>query len=119
VTVRLYYQDPYLQHFDATIIETRELDGRSAVVLDATVFYPTGGGQPHDTGTLNGVPVVDVAMVEDGSQVHILDDASSTRDSTSCPRRSFRGARPRQSAFTSARNSVRSTWIGRRCLQER
>jgi len=77
VTVRLYYQDPYLQHFDATIIETRELGGCPAVVLDATAFYPTGGGQPHDTGTLNGVPVVDVALVEDGSQVHVLEDAVS------------------------------------------
>jgi misacylated tRNA(Ala) deacylase len=39
--------------------------------LDRTVFYPTGGGQPHDTGTLSGVPVVDVRK-EGGIVWHVL-----------------------------------------------
>ena len=47
------------------------IDGHPAVALDRTAFYPTGGGQPCDTGTLNGVPVVDVR--DDGDLVwHLL-----------------------------------------------
>src|SRR5918912_3589717 len=49
VTELLYADDSYLTECDATVTDVR--DG-NAVVLDRTVFYPTGGGQPHDTGTL-------------------------------------------------------------------
>ncbi|ODV54445.1 alanyl-tRNA editing protein [Lysinibacillus fusiformis] len=60
----LYYQDVMLREFDAHIIskETDEF-GRHYVVLSNTAFYPTGGGQPHDTGTLNGIEVIDVEKV--------------------------------------------------------
>jgi len=53
-----------LREFDAHIIskETDEF-GRHYVVLSNTAFYPTGGGQPHDTGTLNGIEVIDVEKV--------------------------------------------------------
>lgn len=67
VSVKLYYQDPYLREFTARIVERLARDGRNGVVLDRTAFYATGGGQPHDTGTLNGVRVVDV--VEDGGKI--------------------------------------------------
>ena len=73
MTERLYYRDSYLSTFDANIVEMRHADGRLAVVLDTTAFYPTGGGQPHDVGTLGGVPVVDVQVAGDGAVVHILD----------------------------------------------
>ena len=56
MTELLYLRDAYLQEFDATVVERRP----DAVVLDRTAFYPTGGGQPHDTGTIAGVPVVEV-----------------------------------------------------------
>ncbi len=59
MTERLYYSDPYLTTFDAQVIAARLLEGQPAVALDRTAFYPTGGGQPHDTGTLNGVPVLE------------------------------------------------------------
>ncbi len=73
MTERLYWMDPYLQRFTATVIAFAEQDGRPAVILDRTAFYPTGGGQPHDRGMLNGVPVVDVVEREsDGAILHVL-----------------------------------------------
>ena len=49
-TELLYLHDAYLRSFTATVVE---VDG-NRVRLDRTAFYPTGGGQPHDTGTLAG-----------------------------------------------------------------
>lgn len=71
-TVRRYYEDAYTTRFTARITDRRQVDGSPAVVLDETYFYPTSGGQPHDTGTLNGVPVVDVRVGEDGAVLHFL-----------------------------------------------
>lgn len=56
---RLYYDDAFQTGFTGEVVARAEIDGRPAVALDRTVFYPTGGGQPCDTGALNGVPVVD------------------------------------------------------------
>jgi alanyl-tRNA synthetase len=64
-TERLYYQDAYAAEFAAAVVERRTDQGRVAVALDQTAFYPTGGGQPYDTGTLNGVAVTDVAVESD------------------------------------------------------
>jgi alanyl-tRNA synthetase len=58
VTERLYYADSYLREFRARVTE-RSPDGRR-IYLDRTAFYPTSGGQPHDTGAIAGVPLVDV-----------------------------------------------------------
>lgn len=53
-TERLYYHDSHLLEFDARVIDVTERDdGALAVILDRTAFYPTGGGQPHDTGALS------------------------------------------------------------------
>ena len=52
----LYLRDAYLRTFTARVVE---VDG-NRVALDRTAFYPTGGGQPHDSGTLGGLPVADV-----------------------------------------------------------
>ena len=79
-TERLYYGDPYLRAFTASVIAGRTVDGKPAVALDRTAFYPTGGGQPNDTGTLNGVPVVDV-VAEDGLVWHVLGGAAIPEDS--------------------------------------
>jgi alanyl-tRNA synthetase len=71
MTERLYYSDPYCRTFDAVVTRAFERDGRPAVVLDRTAFYPTSGGQPFDTGRLGTVAVVDV--IDDGDEVtHIL-----------------------------------------------
>ena len=56
MTDLLHLRDAYLTRMDATVVA---VDG-NRVALDRTVFYPTGGGQPHDTGTLAGAPVTDV-----------------------------------------------------------
>jgi misacylated tRNA(Ala) deacylase len=64
----LFQTDAYLREFDARV--TR-VDG-SAVYLDRTAFYPTGGGQPHDLGTLNGMPVVEVRKEGDDVR-HMID----------------------------------------------
>ena len=60
VTELLYLRDAYATEFTATVTAVRDgADGR-AIALDRTLFYPTGGGQPHDAGTLAGLAVVDV-----------------------------------------------------------
>ncbi|MFO7695966.1 MAG: DHHA1 domain-containing protein [Anaerolineae bacterium] len=71
-TVRLFWRDAYQTEFQAHVIRRLAYEGRPAVVLDETCFYPTSGGQPHDTGHLNRVPVLDVLEVED-EIVHVLD----------------------------------------------
>jgi alanyl-tRNA synthetase len=71
---RLYYPDPHLVEFDATITSAESLaDGRHGVRLDRTAFYPTSGGQPFDIGTLNDVRVVDVIDADDGDVVHVVE----------------------------------------------
>lgn len=55
MTELLYLRDAYATTFDATVTGVRD----NAIALDRTLFYPTGGGQPHDTGTLAGLAVVD------------------------------------------------------------
>jgi len=69
VTERLYYSDSFLKTFEARVVRK---DG-NAVVLDRTAFYPTGGGQPNDTGLLGGVRVLDVTENEAGEIVHLLE----------------------------------------------
>lgn len=78
MTERLYYADPYLTAFRARVLEAELSEGRLAVVLDRSAFYPTSGGQPHDTGTLAGESVVEVREREsDGAVVHCLPDGSA------------------------------------------
>jgi alanyl-tRNA synthetase len=77
----LYYSDSYLADFDARVVERVTLNGFPALVLDRTAFYPTGGGQPHDTGTLNGIDVIDVVEREaDKTPVHVLEEAEAALD---------------------------------------
>jgi alanyl-tRNA synthetase len=64
LTERLYYGDSFLREFEAQVISSEKEGERWKVVLDRTAFYPTSGGQPHDTGTLAGVPVIEVADSE-------------------------------------------------------
>jgi alanyl-tRNA synthetase len=75
---RSYYFDSYTVTFAAEIVAADSLDGRPAVCLDRSYFYPTSGGQPHDTGALQrediAAQVVDVVEREsDGAVLHVLD----------------------------------------------
>jgi len=75
---RLYREDAYLVAFEARVTSSRDVGkGRLAVELDRTAFYPTGGGQPHDTGRLAGLPVIDVRETGDGGIDHIVRAAPS------------------------------------------
>jgi alanyl-tRNA synthetase len=75
-TARLYYQDAYLRSFSAEVVASKVLQEGVAVALDRSAFYPTGGGQPHDTGTLGQARVIDVSL-EGGVVWHALEAGST------------------------------------------
>lgn len=71
-----YLDDSFCFEFDAEIVARVTLpDGRMGVILPRTFFFPTGGGQEHDTGTLGTARVTDVVMDDDGTVIHIVDRA--------------------------------------------
>jgi len=71
----LYQEEPNKFNFEATLVEILTLpDERKGAVLDHTYFYPTGGGQEHDTGFLGSARVVDVFKDEEHSRlVHVVE----------------------------------------------
>ena len=80
-TERLYYQDSHLIEFEARVVDvTERVSGWTAVVLDRTAFYPTGGGQPSDTGTLNGARVVECIDDGDSGVLHVVQGAAPALD---------------------------------------
>ena len=79
-TKKLYYEDCRMWEFSATVVSCEAVKGGFAVVLDATAFYPEGGGQPCDNGTLGGVRVLDVQ--EEGETIVHLCDAPLAVGST-------------------------------------
>jgi misacylated tRNA(Ala) deacylase len=72
MTELLYLRDAYLDRFEATVTAVRD----GAVALDRTAFYPTGGGQPHDTGTLAGRAVTEVRKEGDDVWHSLAGDGS-------------------------------------------
>ena len=70
----LFYTNPYLREFDATVVACTEGKKGFEVVLDNTAFYPEGGGQPADLGTLGEAKVSDVRR-QNGVIVHFTDKA--------------------------------------------
>ncbi|NJE76212.1 alanyl-tRNA editing protein [Thermococcus sp. ES12] len=68
MTRKLYYEDAYLKEAKAKVLEVKD----NALLLDQTVFYPTGGGQPHDRGTISGVEVLDVYKDDAGNVWHVV-----------------------------------------------
>ena len=72
MTEKLYYLDSHMKTFTAKVVSCTEAKGGYHIILDKTAFYPEGGGQPADHGTLGGVNVLDVK--EQAEQVvHICD----------------------------------------------
>jgi alanyl-tRNA synthetase len=72
---RRYYHDSYTTAFTARVTEAAEVEGRPAAVLDRTFFYPTSGGQPHDTGRLGDANVAEVADADEDTVAHFTDRA--------------------------------------------
>jgi alanyl-tRNA synthetase len=70
VTEKLYYKDTLQLEFDARVVEMAMRDGRCEVILDGTCFYPGGGGQPCDLGTLGVARVVEVGYRDEGGDPH-------------------------------------------------
>src|ERR1044071_8406718 len=78
-TERLYYSDSHLVEFDARVVAVSQTeDGRAAVALDRTAFYPTGGGQPFDTGALGAARVVDCVESDDDGVLHVVEGEAPT-----------------------------------------
>lgn len=78
-TARLYFRDSYLLEFTATVIDAKPSDRGDCVVLDQTAFYPTGGGQPNDIGTLGEASVLDVFEDDSGTIYHVVERAGSLK----------------------------------------
>lgn len=75
-TVRLFDESAYIKEFEAQVLSCERQGKRFAVVLNQTAFFPEGGGQAADKGTLGGVPVLDVAE-QNGVIYHYLPEAVS------------------------------------------
>jgi misacylated tRNA(Ala) deacylase len=78
VTEQLFRDDSYLKECDATVVAIDD----GALILDRTIFYPLGGGQPGDTGTVSwdgaSATVVDTRYGEGGAIRHILEEGAAT-----------------------------------------
>jgi len=86
-TDRLYFDQPFEAEFEARVTRVARHGDRPALILDRTLFHPTGGGQPHDTGRLDEATVVDVVEGDDGDILHVLESDPGFR-----PDQSVRGS---------------------------
>ena len=71
-TRKLYYEDSHLQTFTAKVLSCVDIGKGFEIILDATAFYPEGGGQAADTGSLGNVRVIDTRERGE-SVVHLCD----------------------------------------------
>lgn len=78
----LYYQDATIQTFTAQVVESGSDERGHYIALSDTAFYPTGGGQPHDTGWLNDVAVTNVEKVGEQIRHYVEENATLTGEVT-------------------------------------
>lgn len=82
-TEKLYYVNQYQKEAQATVLSCTPKKGGFEVLLDKTIFYPTGGGQPCDLGTINTANVLDVSE-RDGEIIHLCDAPLSVGETVLC-----------------------------------
>ena len=68
MTEKLYYEDGYLKSVDAEVIGVK----KNGIILDKTIFYPEGGGQPGDIGYFGTYEITDTIKDDDGTPLHII-----------------------------------------------
>lgn len=74
---KLYYEDAYRKKGNTKVkSQAQDESGKWYITLEESIFYPTGGGQPHDTGVIDGIQVTDVEEV-DGEIRHYLEEATA------------------------------------------
>lgn len=83
MTIKLYENDSYIKNFEATVLSCEECKNGYAVVLDKTAFFPEGGGQQADKGTINGVQVLDV-QIKDEIITHTVKEKFTVGDTVNC-----------------------------------
>ena len=82
---KLYYQDAYIQTFTAHVMKQEQDEtGNVYVVLDHTAFYPTGGGQPHDTGTIEDKRVINVEEINGQIRHYLSERLQEQGEDVSC-----------------------------------
>lgn len=83
MTKKLYDKDAYCKEFEATVLSCEKTDKGYDVILDQTAFFPEGGGQSADFGTINGIKVIDVQEKGDNI-IHTLEDALESGKTVNC-----------------------------------
>ncbi len=78
LTEKLFYKDAYLKECESEVFDIINENGKVLVVLDKTIFYPEGGGQPSDIGEIDGIKVTYVSE-KDGIIYHEMDEAPKNK----------------------------------------
>ena len=82
-TIKLFENDSYIKEFSAIVVDCEEKDNSYFIVLDKTAFFPEGGGQDADKGTINNAEVLDV-QIKDNIVYHKLEKPLKTGDTVDC-----------------------------------
>ncbi len=83
MTEKIYETESHIASCTATVISCEKIGDKFDLVLDRTVFFPEGGGQPSDTGTVNGTEMIE-AVIRDGIVHHTVSEEFTEGDSVEC-----------------------------------
>ncbi len=75
-TNKTYLLDPYKRELDVTILAIKEMKKHKALIFDATIFYPEGGGPKGDKGHIEDTPIFDTQYNKDGEILHLVDSSN-------------------------------------------